>query len=145
MTQEKTLNIGCGKWNRESDEIGIDIEADCKPTVRGDAQALPFKSETFEKVSAIHVLEHVPNIIKTVEEVWRVLKPNGKFLVRVPLFPTLGSICDPTHVRYFVDDSLWYFCEKGLIPSLKHHFKMENMFDTPMSDNTVEIICQMRK
>ena len=139
------LDIGCGYLNREKGAIGLDIDAACKPNVQGDIQDLPFKDESFDVVNAVHVLEHVPNIVKTFNEVWRVLKPNGEFNVRVPLFPTLGSICDPTHVRFFIPDSFGYFCEKDWLTGLKHTFKMKDIFETELSLNTKEIVCQMIK
>jgi SAM-dependent methyltransferase len=36
---------------------------------------------------AWHVLEHIPEDIKAIEEVYRLLKPGGCFLVSVPIYP----------------------------------------------------------
>ena len=51
----------------------------------GDVFDLSFKDKYFDKVYAIHVIEHVLEIKKVFQEVCRVLKPGGKFLVIFPL------------------------------------------------------------
>lgn len=44
-----------------------------------DAQAIPFDAEVFDTVIANHMLYHVPNQARALEEVRRVLKPDGRF------------------------------------------------------------------
>lgn len=43
--------------------------------------ALPFPDDSFDAVLSCGVLEHVPNILGSIQEVQRVLKPGGKFFV----------------------------------------------------------------
>ncbi len=45
--------------------------------VRGDAAYMPFEDESFDRVHASWLLEHVPNPGAVVQEVRRVLKPGG--------------------------------------------------------------------
>lgn len=139
------LNIGAGYLNREKGEVALDTNFTCKPDVCGDAQYLPFKNETFDSIAATHVLEHIPNIVKTMNECWRVLKPDGKFNIRVPLFPTIGSISDPSHVRFFIVPTFDYFTVKGKLTGLKNIFKMHNMVINNLNEDTQEISCQIRK
>lgn len=47
-------------------------------------EGLPFSSSFFDVVSCIAVLEHVFNPPNLVEEIHRILKPGGIFLVQVP-------------------------------------------------------------
>ncbi len=47
--------------------------------VVADAQAVPFKSEHFDALVANHMLYHVPDRGKALSEVWRTLKPGGRF------------------------------------------------------------------
>jgi len=135
------LNLCCGHLNRNKGEIGIDIDFTCKPDICGDAQNLPFKDESFESINAIHALEHIPNIVKAMNECWRVLKKNSEFNIAVPLFPTVGSIADPTHVRYFIPESFGYFCRKGALPGLNNIFSEGKL---NVSKNN-EILCQLIK
>lgn len=59
------------------------IVADCEKT-------LPFSKDYFERVIAIHVLEHLPNLPKAVEEIYRVCNKNTGFVSVV--IPCEGSL-----------------------------------------------------
>ena len=48
--------------------------------ISGDAQYLPFPSASFDRVTANHMLYHVPTIDLAVEECARVMKPDGLFI-----------------------------------------------------------------
>jgi len=45
-----------------------------------DAQSIPFEDETFDAVIANHMLYHVPDRPKALEEIKRVLKPDGRLI-----------------------------------------------------------------
>ncbi|MFC1669117.1 class I SAM-dependent methyltransferase [Spirochaetota bacterium] len=50
----------------------------------GDAQNLPFKDETFDKIICSEVMEHVSNDNHACSELCRVLKKNGLIAITVP-------------------------------------------------------------
>ena len=50
-----------------------------------DIQKLTYKSDIFDVVLTSDVLEHVPDIKKSLAEVYRVLKPSGAYIFTVPL------------------------------------------------------------
>ena len=58
------------------------------PAVRvlvGDCQSrLDFPDESFDRVVAVHVLEHLPDLPAAVKEAHRLLKPSGEFCVVIP-------------------------------------------------------------
>ncbi len=64
MVQEAQQNL------RDSDR--------CLKFVLIDAQAIPFKDETFDAVIANHMLYHVPDRTKAFSEIQRVLRPGGR-------------------------------------------------------------------
>lgn len=49
-----------------------------------DAHAIPYQTETFNCVVAQAVLEHVIDPFQCVEEIYRILKPNGIIYVEIP-------------------------------------------------------------
>ncbi len=64
--------------------IGLDVTASKATTAVGDAQKLPFASESFDTVFCSQVLEHVPEPWKALAEMRRVLKPGGHLILTVP-------------------------------------------------------------
>ena len=46
-----------------------------------DARKLPFSDRKFDNVICVETLEHVPNNEKALDEIYRVLKKGGKFVV----------------------------------------------------------------
>lgn len=45
-----------------------------------DAQSIPYEDETFDAVLANHMLYHVPDRLKAIAEIKRVLKPGGRLI-----------------------------------------------------------------
>ena len=52
---------------------------------RVDIQRLPFSDSTYDFVFASHVLEHIPGDKKAVQEIRRILKPDGVAILPVPV------------------------------------------------------------
>lgn len=50
-------------------------------TVVGDAESLPFEDNSFDVVTAAFLIVHLKDTASFFDEVYRVLKPGGKFLV----------------------------------------------------------------
>lgn len=89
------LDLGCG--SRQSDAVGIDIDLNSLRsrhgmTVCGCGERLPFADESFDRVDSFVALPYM-NIPIAVQEVCRVLKPNGVFRAKVhPVSFTLAEI-----------------------------------------------------
>ena len=45
---------------------------------------IPYPDSSFDRIIAVHVLEHLPNLPAFLKEAQRLLKPSGKFLVVIP-------------------------------------------------------------
>ena len=92
----------------------------------GDAHKLEFKSQTFDAVFILEVMEHVFDPFKVLSEIQRVLKKDGYFIVLVPsdskLFLAVwylvrkfwwAKIWDETHVQSFKSDALSKLVKKS--------------------------------
>jgi len=96
---ESILDMGCGPGDflirlhnrgHRGPLVGIDnsagMIAKAKSSalnihfLQADAQQIPFENESFDVVTARHMLYHVPEIRLALSEAHRVLKPGGKFL-----------------------------------------------------------------
>lgn len=111
--------------------------------VQVDIQALPFTDGEFDAVLCSHVLEHVPDDRRAMNELYRVVRPGGWALVGVPLKkgPTYEdpSIVTPEarreafgqedHVRIYGDDLEARLTEAGFAVTPEHFARR---FDEPM-------------
>ncbi|WP_151895001.1 class I SAM-dependent methyltransferase [Patiriisocius marinistellae] len=53
--------------------------------VKADICALPFKDNSYDFIICNHVLEHIPDDTKAMQELYRVLAPGGIAILQVPL------------------------------------------------------------
>ena len=53
--------------------------------VKLDVQDMPFPQNIFDVILCNHVLEHVPNDVKAMQELFRVMKPGGFGIFQVPM------------------------------------------------------------
>ena len=71
------LNIGSGNSKISDDIYNVDIFAYDNVDVVCDISNLPFKDNSIDIILNIAVLEHVPIPKKVIDEIYRVLKPDG--------------------------------------------------------------------
>jgi SAM-dependent methyltransferase len=57
--------------------------ADC---VTGDATRLPYPDDTFDRIIASEVMEHIPDDVGALDEVFRVLRPGGTLAISIPAY-----------------------------------------------------------
>jgi len=68
--------------------LPVDINPDMHDVKeKMDIQDIKYEDNTFDIIYCSHVLEHVSNDKKAMEELYRVLKPGGKAIIQVPLNP----------------------------------------------------------
>ena len=67
------------------DFVGVDLDGRPYAPHKVDISEIPFESDTFDAIICIHVLEHVENDKRAIDELYRVLKPNGWALISVPI------------------------------------------------------------
>ena len=56
-----------------------------KKIIKADIRDIPFKSDSFDAVICNHVLEHIDDDVKAINEVYRVLKKGGWAILQVPI------------------------------------------------------------
>ena len=108
------LDVGCGV-NKYPGAIGLDRNPNTRADVIADLDHFPwpFEDNSFREIRAIHVIEHVADVVGTIEEFHRLLAPGGRVFIVTPHYTDFSSFCDPTHrwhlnsfsLRYFGDDS----------------------------------------
>jgi 2-polyprenyl-3-methyl-5-hydroxy-6-metoxy-1,4-benzoquinol methylase len=126
----KILDIGCGtgeflntcksaKWQT----IGIEPDADARKMaitnygldVREESDLAGLESSSFDIISMWHVLEHVPKLNERVEELKRLIKPNGVIIIAVPNCNSLDAKIYKEHwAAYDVPRHLYHFTPKDI-------------------------------
>ena len=144
IKNKKVLDIGCwsGQFEKlavkEAKEIvGIDPDEGAikfaKRTIKGatflqgSAVDLPFKDKSFDVVTFMDVIEHVPknSELKCIEEIYRVLKPDGILFLCTPYKHPISVLFDPAFWAF----GHRHYSKKELKNMLsKNNFSVEEVF-----------------
>lgn len=114
------LDIGCGK-TKYPNSIGIDNQKKSNADIIFDIEkGLPFPPNQFDTVYSNHVLEHIDpkKLVYILEEIWRVTKPQGQIIIKVPHFTGTAAATNPTHLRQGFSSQLFnYFLSENEYPN----------------------------
>jgi SAM-dependent methyltransferase len=93
------LNLGCST-DIKCGWTNVDNTDDYR-VIKHDLNKFPypFKNKTFDLIYLSHVLEHLNNPLKVINELHRILKDNGTLIVRVPHYSGNSAWIDITHKR----------------------------------------------
>ncbi len=132
-TEQSHLDLGCGATPRNPYGkqllYGVDLsrpDSDLFCDFRAANLAIepiPYPDNSFSSVSAFDFIEHVPRILSTFDgkgtrfpfielmnDIWRVLAPNGLLYALTPAYPRPEAFQDPTHVNVISARTHEYFC-----------------------------------
>lgn len=106
----RTLDVGCGV-HKSPGAIGIDRNRATHADVLCDLDhaPYPFCDNSFDRLLAIHVIEHLSDVIGAMEEFHRLVRPGGSVRIETPHYTDFSSFCDPTHRSHLNSFSFRYF------------------------------------
>jgi SAM-dependent methyltransferase len=106
----RKLNIGCGTEILPG-YVNLDINKGPGIDVSHDLNKFPypFPANHFDEIRAYSIIEHVADVIKTMAELHRILKPGGKLDIIVPHYAGPLAWGNPQHVRAFGYDTFHFF------------------------------------
>jgi SAM-dependent methyltransferase len=104
------LNIGSGHRQRAG-AVNLDINRDTHPDVVHDLnhRPWPFPDAAFSEVHAYDVLEHLDDVMGTMEEIHRICRPGAMVYLTMPHFTSSNAFTDITHRHQFGWFSFHYF------------------------------------
>lgn len=130
LPQGKLLDVGCGsgEWLLTMRELGwqvdgVDFDDNAVKVARqkglnvacGDLHQQNYLNDQFDAITLNHVIEHVPDPIRTLVECRRILKPGGKLAIFTPNGASLShrlfkqdwrGLETPRHLHVYSNDSL---------------------------------------
>lgn len=130
VPQGRLLDVGCGsgEWLLSMRSLGwrvegLDFDESAVAAARqrglearhGSLEEQNFPGDSFDAITLAHVIEHVPDPVRTVAECARILKPGGKMVVATPNNSSLGhrffrqnwrGLEPPRHLHIFSPESL---------------------------------------
>lgn len=138
------VDLGCGKLPsnkfKASNVCGLDLIENKINNVskcRLGFERLPFEDNSMDYITAYDLLEHIPRyselskngppFIYIMNECYRVLKEDGIFFSKTPIFPFWGAFQDPTHNNIMSRNTFHaYFSDQKL--EIAKHYGIKSNF-----------------
>jgi SAM-dependent methyltransferase len=124
-------DLGCGQ-RKQQGFIGVD-------RVRMDGVDIVFNLESYpwtfaednsvDEVYCSHFIEHVKEIQKFIDEIYRILKVDGKATIVAPYYSSIRSMQDPFHVRPISEASFLYYNKGWRDLNKLDHYGIKADFD----------------
>lgn len=99
------IELGCGSTG-VAGAIGVDGRRTVQTSAVCDVRYACFRTGIADEVYSFCVLEHLDDPYQLMDEVVRILKPDGRAYLRVPNIGTFSSHLDTTH-RFLADLKIW--------------------------------------
>ena len=123
------LELGCGKRKAFEQAVGVDINDFGPADVVANLERTPWKwawEDSFRLVVAHQTLEHIRRLRPVMAEIWRVCAEGAYVEIVVPYAAGRPALQDPTHVRFFTEETFRYW-EPGYIEpwgdyGIENHF-----------------------
>lgn len=139
------LNLGSGPdYRLNYVNVDIDPKTPCDKLV-DLTQPWPFESDSVDEILANDIIEHLPDKLHTLREMWRVCKPRARIRLQIPRADIgQGAYRDPTHTSFWVPQS---FSSMYMQPGPWHpggyHFRVLKFSTTDLIDEVSWIVVEM--
>jgi ubiquinone/menaquinone biosynthesis C-methylase UbiE len=128
----RLLDIGCGGnllVRAHGEGIGVDVHqwGDVDVVVE-DSAKLPFEEGSFDTVTFLACLNHIPNREEAIEEARRVIRDDGR-LIATMIPPRLSAVWHAVirpwdldqHGRHLHEGELWGLSNRGMRDLIERH------------------------
>ena len=107
------LDIGCGE-NKQPNFVGMDKRRLKGVDIVHDLEKFPYPidNESCIVIVGSHIIEHIKPwlMIDFMNELWRIMKPDGQLALSMPYGVSHGFVQDPTHCNPCNETTFQYFC-----------------------------------
>lgn len=107
----RALDLGAGLDRSMPGAVTIDRSPLASPDILHDLDVVPWpiESNSFDRITCREVIEHLSDIVRTMEEIHRIGRPGAQVLITTPHFSCANSFTDPTHHHHLGCFSFDYF------------------------------------
>ena len=149
MSQEKVEERKFVRYNLASGGIkmdgyiGVDIKKTDEVDVVMDLEKFPWpiESNSVDEIFCSHYIEHTPDMIKFMDECYRILKPaefdpnlpnkaiSGFMTAITPYYSSMRAWQDPTHLRAISEASYLYYNKDWRVMNKLDHYGIKSNFN----------------
>jgi len=126
------LDIACGKRKKRG-FLGVDIWEGADLICDLERFPWPFDDCSVDEIYCSHYIEHTPDLIAFMNEVYRVLKPGAKAEFFAPYYSSIRAWQDPTHLRAISEATFLYFNAEWRTANQLDHYGITADFDISCS------------
>jgi len=125
----RILDIGCGN-NKTESAVGIDINPDTEADIIHNLNHFPypFNDNEFDVVVCKQILEHLDDVGKVMDEIYRISRKSAKVIIEVPHFSCYYAFGDPEHKHFFSYFSTNFLTRKGKFTVIKNEITFHKSF-----------------
>jgi ubiquinone/menaquinone biosynthesis C-methylase UbiE len=127
--KELKLDLACGQKKQpgftgvdKTQVDGVDIICDLEKF------PWPFEDNSVDEVICRHYIEHTPDMIAFMDEIYRILKPGHDCTIVAPYYTSIDAWRDPTHRRAISEESFRYFNKKWREEAKVDHYGIKADF-----------------
>lgn len=103
------LDLGAA-YRKRAGYLGVDIQEGAGVDMVVDVrEGIPLPDNSVGVIRAVDFLEHIPDKIQVINEIYRLLAHGGMLLSNTPSTDGRGAFQDPTHVAFYNENSFWYY------------------------------------
>jgi SAM-dependent methyltransferase len=124
------LDVACGQ-NKTPEFFGVDIAAEEGVDLVHDLENFPWPipDNSVDEIVCNHYIEHTKDLIKFMNEIYRIMKPGAKALFRAPYYNSMRAWQDPTHTRAISEATFLYYNKDWRTQNKLDHYPINCDFD----------------
>lgn len=143
------LDLACGQ-NKRPGFKGVDIVPGDGVDFAWDLEKFPwapFKDHSCDEINVSHYAEHTSDLMKFMNEVWRICKHDAKVTIVGPYYTSVRAWGDPTHKRALNEMTWLYYNKEWRMTNKLDHYpitadfaidKIYTFFNPPWDKKTDE-------
>lgn len=144
------VDLCCGRGKPEG-FFGVDLAPGPGVDLVHDLNTgFPFEDSSVEVLRAHDAIEHLPDRLATMNEIWRVCRDGAVVDIKVPSTDGRGAFQDPTHVSYWNINSFAYYSsdfpnyfEQCRRYGFKGDFRIQRLYDIGTRDSVIHTVAQL--